>query len=72
MLNDSKLITDLTTYFADLDPTSTPAIKATKLQVILKEYITSGTIKVGTLSSSGTGNMGNPVNSTNTSGGKIE
>ena len=71
-LNKSKLIADLTVFFSDLDPSATAATKAVKLAGIIDDYVKTGNIKVGTLQSSGTGNMGLPVSSQNISGGEIE
>lgn len=71
-LNKTKLIADLTTYFSDVSPGSTPASKAIGLANILDDYVKTGKITVGTLASTGTGNLGAPVSSVNTSGGSIE
>lgn len=71
-LNKTKLISDLTLFFSDLDPAATAAIKAAKLATILDDYVKTGSIKTGTLLSTGTGNLGLPVSSNNTSGGQIE
>lgn len=71
-LNKSKLITDLTLFFSDLDPTATAITKASKLAEIIDSYVKTGSIKMGTLSSNGTGNLGAPVSSINSTGGEIE
>ena len=71
-LNKTKLIADLTGFFSDLSPTATAATKATALAGIIDDYVKTGGIKIGTLSSNGTGNMGAPVNSINDSVGEIE
>lgn len=70
-LNTAQLIIDLTAYFSDVSPGSTPASKAAGLANILEAYIKTGGIKVGTLTSQGVGNLGAPVNSTNNSAGSI-
>ncbi len=72
MLNKTKLIADLTVYFSDLDPAATAITKAVKLAAIIDDYVKTGSIKTGTLSSSGTGNLGAPVSSVNETGGQIE
>lgn len=72
MLNKPKLIADLTLFFSDLDPAATAITKAVKLAGIIDDYVKTGSIKAGTLSSTGTGNLGLPVSSQNTSGGQIE
>lgn len=72
MLDDGSFLAAMTAYFADLDPASTAATKAAKFCPIIKDYIKSASIKAGTLSSSGTGNLGAPVNSVNETGGQIE
>ena len=72
MLNKAKLITDLTVFFSDLDPTATAATKAVKLAQIIDDYVKTGSIKTGTLQSTGTGNLGAPVSSNNITGGQIE
>lgn len=72
MLNKTKLIADLTVFFSDLDPAATAITKAVKLAAIIDDYVKTGSIKTGTLSSSGTGNLGAPVNSVNETGGQIE
>lgn len=71
-LNKTKLISDLTQYFTDLDPTATPASKANTLAGIIDDYVKTGSVKLGTLSSEGIGNLGAPVSSQNTTGGEIE
>lgn len=72
MLNKTKLVADLTVFFSDLDPAATAATKALKLAAIIDGYVKTGSIKTGTLSSSGTGNLGAPVSSNNITGGEIE
>lgn len=71
-LDETTLISDLTAFFSDLSPTATAATKAVSLASIIKKFVKTGSIKTGTLSSTGTGNMGLPVDSTNNSGGQIE
>lgn len=71
-LNKGKLILELTAFFSDLDPAATPATKAAKLGSIIDSFVKTGSIKTGTLSSQGTGNLGAPVSSNNVSGGEIE
>ncbi len=71
-LNKTKLIADLTVYFSNLDPAATAITKAVSLAGIIDDFVKTGEIKVGTLTSSGTGNLGAPVSSTNNSGGQIE
>lgn len=72
MLDDGAFLTAMTAFFADLDPASTAATKAAKFCPIIKDYIKSASIKAGTLSSTGTGNLGAPVSSNNINGGEIE
>lgn len=71
-LDKSKLTSDLTLFFSDLDPAATAATKAAKLATIIDSFVKTGSIKPNTLQSTGTGNMGLPVNSNNISGGEIE
>lgn len=70
-LNTAGLTADLTAYFSDLTG-KTAAVKAAELALIIETYVKTATIKTGTLASTGTGNMGLPVNSTNTNTGTIE
>jgi len=72
MLDTSTLISELTSFFSDVDPVSTPATKAIKLATIIETYVKTGSIATGTLSSTGTGNLGAPVVSLNTTTGMIE
>lgn len=71
-LNKTKLISDLTSYFNNVSNTATTSTKAQQLADIIESYVKSGGIKAGTLTSTGTGNMGLPVTSNNTTTGTIE
>lgn len=71
MLKKSQLIIKLTLIYIDLSPTKTPLSVATDTANAIDEFVKSGSIKVGSLSSTGTGNMGIPVSSNNTTGGEI-
>lgn len=70
-LNKAQLISDLTSYFNNVDSIATASSKAQGLADILETFVKSGSITVGSLSSTGTGNLGAPVTSTNTTGGSI-
>jgi len=70
-LNKNKLILDLTLFFSDLSPTATAATKAASLATIIDDFVKTGEIAIGSLSSNGSNSAG-PVNSTNTTGGTIE
>jgi hypothetical protein len=66
----ATLISDLYTAFNAGSNDST--IMATLIANAIDKYSKTLTVKSGTLSSTGTGNMGLPVNSQNTNGGVIE
>lgn len=66
----ATLISDLYTAFNAGSNDST--IMATLIANAIDKYSKTLTVKSGTLSSTGTGNMGVPVNSQNTNGGVIE
>lgn len=70
-LDKNKLILDLTLFFSDLSPTATAATKATSLATILDDFVKTGKITIGSLSSNGSNSAG-PVTSANTNGGAIE
>jgi hypothetical protein len=72
MLNKSQLTIKLALIYADLSPTKTALTTAIATANAIDEFTKTGSIKTGTLSSSGTGNLGAPVSSNNTSGGEIE
>lgn len=72
MLDDDAFILAMTAYYSDQDPLATPATKAAKFCAIMKSYIKTASIKVGSLKSVGEGNMGLPVDSENLSGGEVE
>lgn len=71
-LNKGQLTAQLTAFFSDISPTATPTTKAITLANIIDGYIKSAGVKVGSLSSNGTGNLGAPVSSQNTSTGELE
>lgn len=66
----ATLISDLYTAFNAGSNDST--IMATLIANAIDKYSKTLTVKSGTLSSTGTGNTGLPVNSQNTNGGVIE
>lgn len=70
-LNQTKLLLDLEEFFSDIDPASTAQTKALKLHNILIEHLYSLEISPGTLSSTGSGNLGAPVISSNITGGQL-
>lgn len=72
MLNKAQLIIQLTLIYSDLSPTKTPLSVATETANAIDAYTKTGKITIGTLSSTGTGNLGSPVNSVNTTGGTFE
>lgn len=71
-LNKTALKAELVAIFSNLDPTKTPAQVAELMADAIDRFVKTGSIKTGTLSSTGTGNMGLPVDSTNNTGGEIE
>jgi hypothetical protein len=66
----ATLISDLYTAFNAGSNDST--IMSVLIGEAIDKYSKTLTVKSGTLSSTGTGNMGLPVNSQNTNGGVIE
>lgn len=71
MFNKSQLIITLTLIYSDLNPLKTPGSVGTETGNAIDTYSKTGTIQIGSLSSSGTGNLGLPVVSTNTTGGVL-
>lgn len=72
MFNKGQLITLLTLIYSDLSPIKTPSSVATLTGNAIDSFAKTGTITIGTLSSNGTGNLGLPVVSMNTTGGVFE
>ena len=66
----AQLVIDL--YNANNSGVNDSLLMAVKYADAIKAFFESGSIKIGTLSSTGTGNLGIPVSSTNTSGGTFE
>jgi hypothetical protein len=72
MPNDkATLISDLTTFFNDTANTSTPSSKAQDFADLMEKWVKTFSLQASSLTSSGTGNLGAPVVSTNSNGGTL-
>lgn len=70
--NKTLFVATLTNIFSDLSTSKTAAQKAQEIADAIEDYVKSFSIKTGTLQSQGTGNLGMPVTSQNTTGGVLE